>query len=137
MKGQRKHEGRMYKYVKKNSAYNIVSDEEGFVGDPKTWFSEEEFKKQGVEIMGYGNSSDYYFYSYSGIHIHEEMLKDRVRTMAYMDACHKNKAQFKDKIVLDIGCGTGILSIFAAKAGAKHVYGIDNAEVADAVCFIS
>jgi len=40
---------------------------------------------------------------------------------------------FKDKIVLDVGCGTGILGIFCAKAGAKHVYGIDNSFIANHV----
>merc|ERR1712228_192513 len=42
-----------------------------------------------------------------------------------------NPHLFKDKIVLDIGCGTGILSMFAKKAGAKHVYGIDMSSIID------
>jgi protein arginine N-methyltransferase 3 len=41
----------------------------------------------------------------------------------------RNPELFKDKVVLDIGCGTGILSMFAAKAGARHVIGIDQSEV--------
>lgn len=58
------------------------------------------------------------------------MLKDTVRTRAYQKAIEGNPQDFKDKIVMDIGCGTGILSIFAARAGAKHVYAIENAEIA-------
>ncbi|CAG5099247.1 Oidioi.mRNA.OKI2018_I69.XSR.g16378.t1.cds [Oikopleura dioica] len=70
-------------------------------------------------------SADYYFDSYAHFGIHEEMLKDEVRTMTYRDSMILNKHLFKDKIVLDVGCGTGILSMFAAKAGAKKVIGVD------------
>ena len=71
------------------------------------------------------SSRDYYFDSYSHFGIHEEMLKDEVRTMAYRNAIYRNRHIFTDKIVLDIGCGTGILSMFAATAGAKLVIGVD------------
>lgn len=53
------------------------------------------------------------------------MLKDEVRTKSYRDSIYQNRHIFKDKVVLDVGCGTGILSMFAAKAGAKHVIGVD------------
>jgi protein arginine N-methyltransferase 1 len=76
-------------------------------------------------------SKDYYFDSYAHFGIHEEMLKDEVRTLTYRNSMVNNTHLFKDKIVLDIGCGTGILSMFAKKAGAKHVYGIDMSSIID------
>jgi len=76
-------------------------------------------------------SKDYYFDSYAHFGIHEEMLKDEVRTLTYRSAMYNNKHLFKDKIVLDVGCGTGILSMFAKKAGAKYVYGIDMSSIID------
>eukprot|EP01084_Bolivina_argentea_P146670 256744_1 len=74
-------------------------------------------------------SADYYFDSYSHFGIHEEMLKDKVRTGTYQKAILSNPHLFRNKVVLDIGCGTGILCLFAAKAGAKHVYGIEMAGI--------
>lgn len=35
------------------------------------------------------------------------------------------------KVVLDVGCGTGILSLFAAKSGAKRVFAVDCADIID------
>ncbi|XP_068801461.1 protein arginine N-methyltransferase 3 isoform X3 [Struthio camelus] len=70
-----------------------------------------------------------YFSSYGHYGIHEEMLKDKVRTESYRDFIYQNPHLFKDKVVLDVGCGTGILSMFAAKAGAKKVIGVDQSEI--------
>ncbi|XP_016837429.1 protein arginine N-methyltransferase 1 isoform X2 [Nasonia vitripennis] len=76
-------------------------------------------------------SRDYYFDSYAHYGIHEEMLKDEVRTVTYRNSMYHNKHLFKGKIVLDIGCGTGILSMFAAKAGAAKVIGIECSNIVE------
>ncbi|CAJ2636580.1 unnamed protein product [Trifolium pratense] len=76
-------------------------------------------------------SADYYFDSYSHFGIHEEMLKDTVRTKTYQNVIYQNKFLFKNKVVLDVGAGTGILSLFCAKAGAAHVYAVECSQMAD------
>lgn len=43
-------------------------------------------------------------------------------TGTYQQAFLSNAVDFKDKVVLDVGTGTGILAFFAAQAGAKKVY---------------
>ncbi|KAF4669879.1 Protein arginine N-methyltransferase 1 [Perkinsus olseni] len=76
-------------------------------------------------------NNDYYYNSYGKLEIHEEMLGDEVRTGTYRRAILDNAPLFEGKTVLDIGSGTGILSLFAAQAGAKHVYGIECSEIVD------
>lgn len=72
-----------------------------------------------------------YFSSYSTLDIHREMILDKVRTDAYYnfitDPSNSNSL-FKDKVVLDVGTGTGILSLFAVQSGAKMVVAVDAAK---------
>ncbi|RVX72243.1 hypothetical protein B0A52_04447 [Exophiala mesophila] len=72
-----------------------------------------------------------YFESYAYNAIHESMIKDTIRTDAYRDFMYDHKDLFKGKTVLDVGCGTGILSMFCAKAGAKLVIAVDNSDIID------
>ena len=67
--------------------------------------------------MSFNSNTDYYYGSYSHFNIHEEMLKDKARTDAYKNAIERNVHLFEGKTVLDIGTGTGILSLFAVKYG--------------------
>lgn len=59
------------------------------------------------------------------------MLEDSPRTSAYRNAILNNKEYFKDKIVMDVGCGTGILSLFCAQAGATKVYAVEASNIAN------
>lgn len=50
------------------------------------------------------------------------MLNDANRNIFYKQAI---ESSVKDKVVVDIGAGTGLLSVLASKAGAKKVYGFE------------
>lgn len=67
-----------------------------------------------------------YFDFYSSMRAHKIMLEDMARMEAYHSAIFKNKSEtIVDKVVLDVGSGTGVLAVWAAKAGAKHVYAVE------------
>jgi hypothetical protein len=68
--------------------------------------------------------------SYETIRSHLEMLRDRIRTQSYRDAISE-LVKPGDR-VLDFGCGTGVLSIFAARAGASKVYALDRSNMLNA-----
>lgn len=63
-----------------------------------------------------------YFSYYAKLANQQNMLEDSVRTPKYREAIVENPTNFRGKVVMDVGCGSGILSIFAAQAGAKKVY---------------
>lgn len=60
--------------------------------------------------------------------VHISMLSDRTRTRSYLDAIRATVRP--GDVVVDLGTGTGVLSIAAAKAGARHVYAIEASEIA-------
>jgi type I protein arginine methyltransferase len=76
---------------------------------------------------------------WSGIHsIHyqflanqQHMLLDAQRTGAYHRGITHNRTDFEGKTVLDVGAGTGILSLFAAQAGARKVYACEGTPSSD------
>jgi protein arginine N-methyltransferase 3 len=58
------------------------------------------------------------------------MIQDKVRTSTYASFILTNPILFRDAVVLDVGCGTGILSLLASNSGAKHVYAIEASDIA-------
>lgn len=58
------------------------------------------------------------------------MLQDLTRTGTYRHAFLSNSVDFLDKVVLDVGTGTGILAMFAVQAGARKVYAVEASESA-------
>ncbi|KNC27430.1 hypothetical protein FF38_06519 [Lucilia cuprina] len=79
-----------------------------------------------VETM---TSRDFHLDYNAHVEMMNQMLKDTVRIDNFKAAILHNKHLFKGKCVLNIGCGTGIFALFAAKAGAAKVFAVDPSNV--------
>jgi protein arginine N-methyltransferase 1 len=64
-----------------------------------------------------------YRMSYRDVAMHKVMLQDVVRTDAYEKSI--SEVVRAEHTVLDFGCGTGVLAMFASRAGAKKVIAVD------------
>ncbi|XP_078034376.1 uncharacterized protein LOC144468561 isoform X2 [Augochlora pura] len=73
--------------------------------------------------------TDQYFKSYEKLDVHQLMLNDKSRTLTYKNAIVYSKHLFANKIVMDVGAGTGILSVFCAQAGARKVYAVEASDL--------
>ncbi|KAF5465482.1 hypothetical protein F2P56_015489, partial [Juglans regia] len=77
------------------------------------------------------SSAKMYFHYYGQLLHQQNMLQDYVRTGTYYAAVVENRTDFIGRVVVDVGAGSGILSLFAAQAGAKHVYAVEASEMAE------
>lgn len=75
-------------------------------------------------------SSTQYFQFYALLSQQQNMMQDYIRTATYQKAILDNSIDFEGKVVLDVGAGSGILSFFAAQAGAAKVYAIEASSMA-------
>lgn len=75
-------------------------------------------------------SAEQYFQFYSLISQQQNMMQDFVRTGTYQQAMLQNAETFQNKVVLDCGAGSSILSFFAIQAGADKVYACEASSIA-------
>ncbi|KAA8579882.1 hypothetical protein FQN60_006975, partial [Etheostoma spectabile] len=60
----------------------------------------------------------------------QSLLQDYLRIATYHRAILVNERDFRDKVVLDVCCGSGVLSFFAVQAGASRVYLVESSPMA-------
>lgn len=74
------------------------------------------------------STADFDFDSYSELALQRFMVLDRARTDAFA-AGIKEVVRQGDRVI-DVGAGSGLLAMLAAKAGASTVYGLERAAIA-------
>ncbi|CAH9115935.1 unnamed protein product, partial [Cuscuta europaea] len=77
------------------------------------------------------SSAKMYFHYYEQLLHQQNMLQDYVEIGTYYATVIENRSDFHGRVVVDVGAGSGILSLFAAQAGAKHVYAVGASKMAE------
>jgi len=75
-------------------------------------------------------SEDYFNDPLGHFAVHEELLKDESRMQGWQAAILDNSHLFRGKVVLEVGCGCGLLSMLAADAEAARVIAIEKSAIA-------
>lgn len=84
--------------------------------------------QEDAELSGMDPFEDEQFFeSYASFSLQRTMLEDKVRNSAYRSSIEKC---VDEKVVLDVGCGTGFLSLLCEKYGASRTYGCEASQVA-------
>lgn len=73
-------------------------------------------------------TSQYASGGYGNFFIHRQMLQDEARTRGWLAAIRV--VVQPDDVVVDLGTGTGVLAIAAARAGARRVYALEASNIA-------
>lgn len=123
------------------TSYTVVLDDTTVIVNFENEACSKEFHNAVLKIKDGGNSvftdrtddssASQYFQFYGYLSQQQNMLQDFIRTSTYQKAIIGNYQDFQDKVVLDVGAGSGILSFFAAQAGAKRVYAVEASSMAN------
>jgi SAM-dependent methyltransferase len=93
----------------------------GFSGNLSIGYLHDENNRK--HVMNNDKDPSNYRMSYRDVAMHKVMLQDVVRTDAYEKSI--NEVVRAEHTVLDFGCGTGVLAMFASRAGASKVIAVD------------